>query len=299
MQLGVPGTRGIYKGRLYRTNSKGLRGPDHTPLPEPGVFRIAIVGDSVTMASGAGEEDAYAAQLEKWLNTGSAEVRYEVINAGLGGINARQVMKRLEMVMREYRPDLIVYGFTLNDIEGEHYERRPRGVTGFTGEARRFSRSRSHLLRFIWPRLMSLLDLFSSNSYAAEIQRNFFENPAAWDSLEGEVERFAATGQAHGICAHVFIHTQLAQLSYLHPFKETYAKVEAAALEHGASAGQSLPRFDGLYAFDYWVTSYDPHPSRAGHTLLMQALIDGLRELPPACWQREGFEYRPEFPAQP
>jgi lysophospholipase L1-like esterase len=302
-QLGEPNIRGIFKGHLHRTNRTGLRGPEYSPLPDPGVFRIVVIGDSVTMGSGVAEAAAYPARLEEWLNRAPSptlpNARYEVINAGLGGIHARQAMNRLEEVIRDYHPHLAIYGFTINDIEGPSYVRldQPQGQEGYMARSRRFNRSPSHLLRVLWPRLMSLMDMTSPTSYASEIQHNYFENPGAWRALRAELRRFAAMTKSAGICGHALIHTQLAQLGFLHPFEDTYERMGTAFDNLEIGVTQSLPFFQGEYGFDYWVTPIDPHPNAAGHDVLSRSLMSGLRALPETCWEVRGRDHRPDFAA--
>ena len=123
-EIDRPGVRGVFKEHLFRTNSHGVRGPEYATRPPRGVFRIAIVGDSVTMGSGVDEEDAYPALLEALLNAGATagERRYEVLNFGLAANNIEGSVLRLRYLAGVYRPDLVVYGFTVNDIEGRHYK---------------------------------------------------------------------------------------------------------------------------------------------------------------------------------
>jgi len=118
--LSKPGMSGSFLSVPFRTNTYGFRGPDYTARPERGTFRIAITGDSVTMGWGVPEESAYPALLESLLNRES-ERRVEVQNLGLAGVNAHEAMERLELANRVYSPQLLVYGFTVNDIEGKFY----------------------------------------------------------------------------------------------------------------------------------------------------------------------------------
>ena len=67
-ELGRPGARGLHKGKLFRTNLDGFRGPEYSLQPEPDVFRIVVIGDSFTMGSGVEESEAYPARLEALLN---------------------------------------------------------------------------------------------------------------------------------------------------------------------------------------------------------------------------------------
>ena len=91
--IGRPQRRGIFKGGHYRSNRTGLRGPDYPLHPSPGVFRIAIVGDSVVFGSGVDDDDTYAAKLEARLNRDRAG-RYEVLNAGHPGLTSGRALPR-------------------------------------------------------------------------------------------------------------------------------------------------------------------------------------------------------------
>ena len=122
-QLDHKNLSGIHRGVYFRTNSRRIRGPEYSPEPPPGVIRILIVGDSVTMGWGVNEADTYSARLEALLNAESTAGSYEVLNGGLAGLNIGQVMRRLGPRVRNYHPDLIVYGFTSNDIEGPAYRK--------------------------------------------------------------------------------------------------------------------------------------------------------------------------------
>ena len=117
---------GIYHEVVHRTNSRGLRGPEYTPRPSPGTFRIGITGDSVTMGSGVREEDVYYVRLEELLNADGTGPPAEVLNMGMAGINTRVAIERLRRKAAHYKPHLFVYGFTLNDIEGKA-ERKGEG----------------------------------------------------------------------------------------------------------------------------------------------------------------------------
>ncbi len=155
-----PNVSGIYRGVYYQSNSAGFRGPEYTPDPPPGVFRIAVFGDSFTMGDGVLVEQAYPHLVERKLNRIS-EQRFEVLNWGLSGVNIHQGINRLRTLAPKFNPDLIVYGFTINDIEGKAYRHTATLEKQVEERLRylRYSYSRSYLLRFLWPRFVSLHDL--------------------------------------------------------------------------------------------------------------------------------------------
>jgi hypothetical protein len=73
-----PGMRGTMAGALFENNRYGFRGPERPHDKPEGSFRIAAIGDSVTMGPGVLYEDTYAAQIERELNRTRSDYRYEV-----------------------------------------------------------------------------------------------------------------------------------------------------------------------------------------------------------------------------
>jgi len=296
-ELSQPNVRGLHKGVLYRTNSRGLRGPEYPEQAAPGIFRIAVTGDSVTVGSGVDEEHAYARQLETLLNRGRDRPRFEVINMGLGGINASQAIARLEKNSAVYAPDLVVYGFTLNDLEGAGYIRLrpPESHRKLWFRSRQFQESPSYLLRVVWPRLVAMKErlLPTEGTIETELHHNYFENPAAWERFTRVLDRYADYAREQGVCAHLFVHTSLEFLDFTHPYRDIYARVAEAARERGLSVSQSFPAVRGEDAAELWVNYFDSHPNEKGHALFAAALFEGLGALPDSCWRRRGLVASP------
>jgi len=289
-ELAEPNKRAIHDGKFWRTNSAGFRGPEVAEFPAPGTFRIVVAGDSITMGSGVLEEEAYVAVLESMLNAEAGGVHYEVLNLGLAGLNIEVVVNRLRDVGLRFHPDLVVYGFTLNDIEGPAYRSFTNGPyrAWHRRMAAAFDNSPFYLLRTVWPRWVSLRDVLAPppGSYEYELDYNYFHNPAAWQDFLTQMDRLAAIGRDHGICVNVLIHTTPHYLNFLHPFRRIYERVANAAVERGMTVSQSFPVFRGHDGSSLALSAVDAHPNPAGHRLLAQALREGLRRLPAQCWAR-------------
>jgi lysophospholipase L1-like esterase len=285
-----PNVRGINRGVLYRSNSRGLRGPEWSPEPAAGVFRIAIAGDSTTMGSGVEEEDRYSSQLERLLNERDSGRRYEVMNTGLNGLNIDHGVQRLERMMAHYRAHLFVFGFSRNDIEGPAYKEAEgyEEVAEWWLWAQRNARSSSYFWRLLSYRIVDFHTRSNRVRKNQEIRDNYLENPAAWAAFLGGLDRFAALAREHGVCAHVLLHTHLDNLGPDHPYLDIYERVQNAAIERGISVTASFPYFEGRRPVPLWVSLFDPHPNRDGHEILARALSDGLAELPPSCWSIGG-----------
>jgi lysophospholipase L1-like esterase len=287
--LAQKGANGVFKGLPYRTNSAGFRGPELPLRPAPGVFRIAVGGDSVTMGSGVLEEEAYPARLAARLAARGDGRRYEVLNLGLAGLNTRRVIERIERIGLPFQPDLLVYGFTLNDIEGPDYVSTldPQATLRKTLRYLRFADSSCYLLRAAWPRLLALYEraFEPPGSLDHDYRYNYFENEAAWRQVTDGLDRLARIARENGVCGLVFVHTRPEQLRRLLPFVDVMEHVAQAARERGLYTKQSHPHFQGREPDPLRISFADAHPSPAGHELLAEALYEGLLELPDACWR--------------
>lgn len=107
-----------YIGVPVTINNLGLRGPDTTLEKPPGVFRIIGVGDSITFGYGVRVEDTFLKVLERNLNESApAELRYEVINAGIPATGLEYYTHFIENNAPAMHPDLLVVCLALNDID--------------------------------------------------------------------------------------------------------------------------------------------------------------------------------------
>ncbi len=100
---------------FYSINSKGIRDREFE-IPKPDdVFRIIVLGDSVTFGTEYPIELTYPKVLEKLLNKkNGTKRRYEVLNTGVCSYNAVQKFLFLKNKLLDYEPDLVIFQF-LND----------------------------------------------------------------------------------------------------------------------------------------------------------------------------------------
>ncbi len=182
-ELRQPNVRGRHVNQVHRTNSFGLRGPEWAREAAPGTTRIGVGGDSVTMGWGVEESDRYSDQLERALDGSAGEASTEVVNTGLAGLNAIQGVRRLLRFDDVYGFDLLVYGFTPNDVEGPDYVHLgPEG--GHAGRFKRLTRARtspSRLWRRVWPGLITFYEQIApwEQTLEEELAYNILENERA------------------------------------------------------------------------------------------------------------------------
>lgn len=92
---------------------------DYNGLIEHGPINIVAFGDSVThgaLLNSNNYETVYWNLLRKKINEVRNYVPVNVINAGIGGINARDSIGRIGSQVLCHNPDLIIVCFGLNDV---------------------------------------------------------------------------------------------------------------------------------------------------------------------------------------
>jgi lysophospholipase L1-like esterase len=102
-------------GHLVQNNKYGFRERDfETPKPAD-IYRVMVLGDSLTWGAGLAVEERYTAIAEGLLSEAFPKKRFELLNFGIPGgptTEERDILRELKL---EVAPDLIVVGFCLND----------------------------------------------------------------------------------------------------------------------------------------------------------------------------------------
>jgi len=283
--LAKPNQNGYFNGAPYTTNSAGFPGPERTVQKPPGTRRLILLGDSVTQGSGVPYEHTYAARLERALNA-ERRAHWEVLNLGMPGFNINNSVDRYERDSVRFAPDLLVYGFTINDVENSHYVASATCSLDRQGHLA----SRSRLWRIIGERWRVLREALWApcGSYLRELKDNYRPDSAAWHDFTKGLDALADAAAERKICAVVFIHTQLHMLNSLHPFSRFYDQVAIAARNRGIFVIPSLEAHKGLREEHLRIGPIDAHPNARGHEVLAEALLHGIRQLPQACFHKHG-----------
>ena len=101
---------------FVKTNSFGFRDYEFKEYKENGVYRIIVVGDSVTFGWKQEVNETYPKILEKILNTPHNKTcRFEVYNMGIMGYNSEQEIELIKTKVIQFNPDLIIVGYVFND----------------------------------------------------------------------------------------------------------------------------------------------------------------------------------------
>jgi lysophospholipase L1-like esterase len=106
-------------GSVIRTNGHGFRDLDHSLTKNSGSWRIAFVGDSVTLGIGVDLEKTFFRRFEDISHEKHTAAQVEALGFAIDGYNAIQVMEMVEKRVLPFRPDLVVYTLCMNDFDLE------------------------------------------------------------------------------------------------------------------------------------------------------------------------------------
>ncbi len=114
-----PTFRGHFSGPLQSSieiniNSLGLRDYEFKLAKAPGVYRILVLGDSITFGAGVRLEDTYTKQTEKLVNQ-----PFQIINAGVNSYHFEHYYIFIKDNIDRFDPDHIVIGFCINDVRSK------------------------------------------------------------------------------------------------------------------------------------------------------------------------------------
>ena len=189
-----------YKSNLYIINSKGFRSREFTFEKGDNIFRIMILGDSVTFGMGVYNTDKiYPNILEDIMNnTSDTNIKFEVINAGVPGYNAIQELNFLKDIAMQYKPDMIILGICLNDWETVSTITVEGIVVDGVAESFSIKKSlkKSLFINFVWINGKNLLHkLFDHEPNLT----NSIVNDRGWEKMEMAIKEMNDFTKANNI----------------------------------------------------------------------------------------------------
>lgn len=124
--VSVSGAKYAYywQGVLHVHDENNFRRATPFPPKNPNVFRVMVVGDSLTYGYGIPEQSTFTALLNKWL---SKDYRVEFLNLGVSGHQSEDVLHEIQKFVPQLQPNLVIYAVCQNDF-------LPSGVGQYNGD---------------------------------------------------------------------------------------------------------------------------------------------------------------------
>lgn len=246
-----PGANARLMGVDVVINQDGLREREVGQSKPPGVFRVAVIGDSITFGWGVEQGETLSRQLETLLNRQQAagSVRFEVLNFGVGNYAISDVAAMLETKAIAYSPDMVIYGAFINDAE----TRADNGAS--------FVMQHSVFATWLWGRVDALLRLLDLR----EDYRHYYSDLYSEGSA-GRLAVRANLAKIADICIARKIPFVVAFLPELHDDSqvEFASVVDFYAVETRNVDGQFVNLYNAISNVDYqqfWVSHDDAHPN--------------------------------------
>jgi lysophospholipase L1-like esterase len=313
LRPGAEGRISATGAALYRINADGLRDSVYARPKPDGVFRVVVLGDSVSFGYGVEEAEAYPQVLEELLSELVPDSRVEVVNLGVGGYNAYNEAKLLEGVGQGYEPDLVLVQFCINDLNDPtvHFDKQTRIAlsaipdAAFPDPSQRRGSAHVPSRGLRWCRASKLCatiqDLWlamAAPEFDDQARRDavdFIEatDRPEWRWLEARYEEMDWAANAGGASFAILAFPYQKQLAEPSPHP---VQVQLATLgqRHGWPVIDPLTAFQDAHTestplfMDWW------HPTRAGHRVAAVAIARAL-----ACGGQLGAEALRACPTLP
>jgi lysophospholipase L1-like esterase len=299
-----PNQKGWIDDGLIKVNALGFRGRE-VSVPKPaGRFRIMVIGDSLTLGWGVGDDETYSAQVERLLPEFQGH-DVDVVNGGIGGYNTRQEVAMLKRYVSRLEPDLVLVGFYSNDVP-DALEDSPSSPSGGTriaashpapGQVLHMTHGApnswwDHQLRKSRAvfTLGRALKRFSGNgesttsTFSMELDLlEGRESPSldrAWVTIERQFAELRDLARSAGFSVGIVVLPcreqvtgQYANARYQNRIRSIAQRLGFAVIDPLPPLSQSPMRKDRLFI------PYDRnHPSAAGHHIIAQTIVQYLQE---------------------
>ena len=264
-----------WKGRF---NSHGFRDVERSKKKGNGVYRLAVVGDSVTMQMNVPREKLYGTRLQESLRRTFPDRDIECPAFAVTGYGAVQAAALMRDTVFGFDPDAILWQFHLNDaadpvIDGDNgglgrYYVRPRFQVWAT-----FRRKVDHLLR----------RQFSRRQFPGMKQQDLQIQAWRWDKTGIAIDDVAEMSASKGIPVFVVVFPAFPDggdwQEYTAVDNEFYGTIIERFRKKGFPTLDLMPVFKNFPVAEIQRAPGDTwHPNVRGHRVMARAISRWLTE---------------------
>ena len=245
-------------------NSLGFREREISRHKSADIYRIAVVGDSLTYGQGIAEQDRFSRMIERRLN--GKQNSYQVYNFGIPGAETIDHIGFLDDVF-EIDPDFILLQWYSNDVEGHDKSARPVSYrlipSDYLSGILRRNSALFYLVNGQWNALQRQFGLVSSYVDSMNARFSDIESENSQRSIR-ELNEFITLVKDKNIPLGIvmfpnFVHAEGGIEKY--PFGFLFDRVIDACHKNNIQCIDMRPEYAKANLKELWVNKFDQHPS--------------------------------------
>ena len=265
-------TRRWQRGQPDSRNAYGFREREFDAAKVPGVYRIAVVGDSFTYGNGLPVGQRFTNVMQQ-----SLPADYEVLNFGVPGHNTLDHVTTIRDTVLRLHPDFIVVQWFVNDVEGAGLVPRPTylPLLPFRDLNRQLSdMSAFYTLAGIWWTRWQAN--WTGTTYVDFLQTNYGDPHSEGARLDRDATLALFTiCRDHGLPLGIVLFPDSGyDLGADYPFASLHRRVMEACDGAGVTCVDLRPDFATVKdRSKLWVDALDHHPSARANTMAAARIL--------------------------
>lgn len=273
-------------------NSHGLRDDEFLMEKGKNVFRVLVLGDSVTFGTSVAGDKTYSNQLEKLLNNNFLHKKFEVINAGVQRYFTYQELDYLKLKGLQFQSDLVIIGFYINDF----------GIRPVTW-TRDYENTREKKMNTLWEKVPFIASMIKNSAFVEFVKQRYrrlkqvqsrnkstqtkllegiqdAKMMSLWNAATEYLTEFKNLSKKHGFELLLVAIPGRNQVLREYPESSYPKKLKEIADELGIAYLEMLSTFRENYTGDIrsLYFRYDGHPNAVAHGLIAKKIFMRLQK---------------------
>jgi hypothetical protein len=266
----IPNSSAVLMGVDVKINSLGFRDDELTAPKESNEKRVLVAGQSITFGWGVPKDSGFCEQTEKILNLENKNIKYSVINTGIGNYNTELESVLLNKNLPIVKPDMVVLHCFLRDAEL------------IPAKSQNFLIASSWLIAYIYVKLQQAF-FFNSKTYKniGEYYLSLYQ-----DNSDGWKREQAALLNIKKQCEEKNIPLKLVMQPDLNDLNENAPQEKCYGLIRNFLSSNNFSYIDMSVIYrqkvkdlkSIWVSKDDSHPNSEGHRIIANELARFIRD---------------------